>query len=305
MSLELLTNNAQSTLGGSVDNSTDPVTFTVASATNFPTTGNFRVVIGNEILLVTSVSGTSFTASRAQEGTTIATHASGDLATHIITAASLKKLVERWGARAAIYPPFTPSGVDDEFDDENFSGFTQVDDSLHQPVITESNDVASIALPGGDTAAHLHAFMKAATVSAGDIIEVAMRMVGITQAFNIAGLVMSDGVTYNAGSQICWYWSPEEQQWIMGTFTGFNSFTILGSALNPELRMPMGDMFLRLKYEGSNSWSGWTSPDGISWINLTGSRSRTLTPTKVGFFCTTWGGAGPCIWSFRYFRKTT
>lgn len=93
VALEQYTNNAQTTTTGSVNNSSDPVTFSVTSATGFPTSGQFRVIIDNEILLVTSVSGTSYTASRAQEGTTIATHSSGATVTHILTAASLKTII--------------------------------------------------------------------------------------------------------------------------------------------------------------------------------------------------------------------
>lgn len=93
MSLEKYSNGAATTLAGNVDNTSDPVTISVASASTFPTTGDFRILIGTEILLVTGVSGTSFTCSRAQEGTSIASHTTGDAVTHILTAASLKRII--------------------------------------------------------------------------------------------------------------------------------------------------------------------------------------------------------------------
>lgn len=92
MSSEKLTNNGTSTTTGAIDGATDPVTFTVASASSFPTSGNFRVVIDSEILKVTSVAGANFTASRAQEGSTIASHLSGATVAHVVTAASLPLL---------------------------------------------------------------------------------------------------------------------------------------------------------------------------------------------------------------------
>lgn len=93
--MEQFTNNAATTLnnGGSVNNSSDPVTFTVTSASGFPSTGNFRVLIGGEILKVTSVSGNNFTAARAQEGTSIATHADGLPVTHVLTKQALLNLM--------------------------------------------------------------------------------------------------------------------------------------------------------------------------------------------------------------------
>ena len=65
---ELFTNNAATTVASGLNNTTNPVTFTVASATAFPATGNFRILVGNELLLVTARAGTSFTATRGHRG---------------------------------------------------------------------------------------------------------------------------------------------------------------------------------------------------------------------------------------------
>lgn len=105
MSREQFANNAQTTTTGVVNNSSDPVTVAVTSATGFPTAGNFRIKIDSEILLVTAVSGLNFTATRAQESTTIATHASGATVTHILTAASLKAAINERVVTAEMVPP--------------------------------------------------------------------------------------------------------------------------------------------------------------------------------------------------------
>lgn len=65
---------------------------TVNSAIGFPATGNFRIIIENEILLVTGVAGTTFTVSRGQESTTAAAHVQGAVVTHILTAGGIKTL---------------------------------------------------------------------------------------------------------------------------------------------------------------------------------------------------------------------
>lgn len=89
MALELLANNASDTLDGGIDNTSDPVVLTVNDASLFPATGNFRILIGTELLKVTAVSGNDFTAARAQEGTSIAAHSDTDVVTLVLTAAGL------------------------------------------------------------------------------------------------------------------------------------------------------------------------------------------------------------------------
>lgn len=101
MAIERLKDNPSSTLSSGVDNSTDPVTVSVASASTFPTDGNFRIIIDSEILKVTAVSGNDFTATRAQAGTSIASHSSGATVRLIITDESLRQLIDdRFGSGA-------------------------------------------------------------------------------------------------------------------------------------------------------------------------------------------------------------
>jgi hypothetical protein len=88
---ELFTNAAQSTLTSGISNSA--TSLTVASAAAFPATGNFRILVDQELMLVTSVSSATFTVTRAVEayaGTqTAVLHASGATVTHVLTAASV------------------------------------------------------------------------------------------------------------------------------------------------------------------------------------------------------------------------
>jgi hypothetical protein len=64
----------------------------VNSAAAFPGTGQFRILIDSEILLVTGVSGTTFTVSRGQEGTSAAAHLNAAVVTLILTAGALVQL---------------------------------------------------------------------------------------------------------------------------------------------------------------------------------------------------------------------
>jgi hypothetical protein len=87
--VEKYSNDAQTTLFSAIaDNIV--TTLVVASAVLFPTTGNFRIRIDNEFMLVTGVSGTTFTVIRGIEGSTAAAHAASALVTQVFTAGGLE-----------------------------------------------------------------------------------------------------------------------------------------------------------------------------------------------------------------------
>ncbi len=203
---------------------------------------------------------------------------------------------------SVIYPPFATVGDDDEFNDNVFSGWTTVENAgvpAAIPTLTEMNNVISINLPGGDSAANLHAYVKPRTIVAGNYVEIAFAGMGRAQNYNICGVLMSDGATFGSGNQVLFYYSPNEQKWALLKTTGFNNqvdfngFDAQQQAQNPA-------QFLRLTFGGTNSFSGLVSPDGVSWANVTGNIAETITPTHAGFFATTWGGSLPFVWSVRY-----
>ena len=59
------------------------------SAVGFPTGGNFRIIVDSEIMLVTDVQGKTFTVTRAQEGTSAASHDADAAVFHVLTAGAL------------------------------------------------------------------------------------------------------------------------------------------------------------------------------------------------------------------------
>ena len=91
MAVEQYANDVSTTLSASITNSA--TSLSVTSASNFPTSGDFRIIIGAEILLVTAVSGTTFTVTRGVEGTTAVSHNNGDAVTHMLTRQSLLNLI--------------------------------------------------------------------------------------------------------------------------------------------------------------------------------------------------------------------
>lgn len=85
--MEQFSNNAQTTLNGTI--TSGATSLVVTSATTFPTSGNFRLLIDSEYLLTTVVSGTTFTVTRGIEGSTPAAHNSGATVTEVLTAGAL------------------------------------------------------------------------------------------------------------------------------------------------------------------------------------------------------------------------
>lgn len=86
---EQFTNNALTTLNGGIGSG--DTSLIVLSASLFPTVAQFRIIIDSEIMLVTSVSGTTFTVTRGVENTTAVAHLSGASVEHILTAAAVKQ----------------------------------------------------------------------------------------------------------------------------------------------------------------------------------------------------------------------
>lgn len=205
--------------------------------------------------------------------------------------------------QTSVYPAFTVGANDDEFSDGSFSGWTAVNDGANVPTVTETNNVCSISVPGGHAAADLAAYMKTVTPAANDYIEFGFRGVGRAQNYNIIGLIMANGNTYGAGTQVFWHFSPQENMCWLVRSTNYSAVAASAS-YGIQTAALCGDMFMRLRYEGSNNWSGWVSPDGVSWMNITGTVAHTMSPTHIGFLVTSWGGVLPFAWSLRYFKHS-
>lgn len=96
---ENLANDFATTLSAGVDSVT--VSISVASSSGAPAP-NFRVRVDDEIMLVTAVVGTAWTVTRGIEGTAAASHASGAVVVHVLTA----------GALSALFADHAPAAAD-------------------------------------------------------------------------------------------------------------------------------------------------------------------------------------------------
>ena len=90
MTTERFSNQASTTLASSV--SSGDLSITVQSTTHFPTQAEFRIRIGQELLLITGVAGATWTVSRGVESTTAASHAAGSAVVAVLTAGGLDEM---------------------------------------------------------------------------------------------------------------------------------------------------------------------------------------------------------------------
>jgi hypothetical protein len=85
---EQLANRASSTLNGAIDNVV--TSLTVANGTVFPASGNFRIVIDSEIIIVGARAGNVLSSlTRGAEGTAAASHANAAAVDHYLTKGGL------------------------------------------------------------------------------------------------------------------------------------------------------------------------------------------------------------------------
>lgn len=151
---EQFTNRATTTLNGAIDD--NDTSLVVTSATGFPTTGTFRIVVSpgagtEEIMTVTAVSGTTFTILRATEAIagvqTARSHSNGATIKHVLTAGALKDLGLPTGfiGAKAIYSSGSLAGTG-AYHAVPFNGTDEFDtDGFHDP----STNNSRITIPAG------------------------------------------------------------------------------------------------------------------------------------------------------------
>jgi len=96
---EQFANLAITELSASIDDSQTEII--VVDPSSFPTSGDFRLNIDDELFLVTGVSGSTWTVTRGIEGTTAITHDAGAIVSNVLTLESFCLLVEQCGGGGA------------------------------------------------------------------------------------------------------------------------------------------------------------------------------------------------------------
>jgi hypothetical protein len=85
-------NDAQSSLNGTINSSVTSVD--VSTGSNFPSSGNFRIIIDSEIMLCTARSSNTLTVVRGRDGTSAASHTNGASVAQIYSSAGIAELFQ-------------------------------------------------------------------------------------------------------------------------------------------------------------------------------------------------------------------
>lgn len=303
MAYEQYANTSQSTLSGAI--LIGAPNLAVTDPTSFSPSGNFRLIIGTEELLVTSVAGAVFTVTRAVEGSTAAAHADLAPVIHNVTAGSLHALLAK-GIAAGAFASRPAAALEGRIFMPS-SGYVSARDNgsawspraYSMPGGVEPDDsLFSWANQGGasvDTGRG-GIFLSAPAV-AGDnvrlrVMDVPSGAYTLTTAFvpylppigfPACGLVLYDGtkmVIHNCAQNNGNYLASWTQKW--NTVTGFNAtYSMLMENLNSFRMGPV--IWFQIVDDTVNRKTN-ISADGVHWYtNHTVSRTDFLTPTKIGF----------------------
>lgn len=299
MALQRYFNDPGTTLGAAIT-STTATSITVASSTGYPSGGNFQISIGSELMLVTAVSGTTWTVTRGVEGTTAATHLISTAVNAFFTAGTIdgiRGLISQTGLYSAI--PGAPKAGDMYWPSDSryafrFNGtiweawgplqkFTPNDGSAfaftngHSSSATFSGGVLTLTwVPTGSTEYGLYdAPIPTAPYDVRFCVEF-----GGSQSFGIHLADSSTGkfemlfvAIGSNGGQALWLYD-------------FNSPTSFNAAILQNLAFaPRAKMWFRVTDDNAGNRSWWFSVDGRTanfTLVKTLSSSAFMSPNRVG-----------------------
>lgn len=310
MSTEKFANDASSTLNGSINSIV--TSLIVTSATPFPSAGQFRIRIDLEILLVTGVSGTTFTVTRGVEGTTATSHANGAVVAHIITAGSLAQA--RADATKSLSRASTPSagnGGNLQFDSD--SPYLQLDNgsiwlqyALKSPPLTEPSSGSftlvgagsqittngGIYLYGSTSLSNAFGILKKSAPATPYTVTAALlnNMPPFSAGLCSCGLLFRDSAS---GKYVCFehiYTTTNGLAMAVENYSATNTYnaTLAGGDNYPGT----GLIWMRIQDDGTDRIYS-LSINGVHWTQYyKETRTNYLTANEVGFFINPLLGSG-------------
>ena len=309
MAYERFANGGLSSLASAID--TSVTALTVKSAVGFPTTGNFRVIIDTEIMLVTDVQGKTFTVTRAQEGTSSVSHDADAAVFHVLTAGALaQRDIEQFavgaianrdaaGQAGRLYLPTTGFLNQDNgsfwdmlplyrLTPPSSSSFTWVNQGT--ATVTDTKGMMVLVTPSVSSGENLRCLVKS-TPSTPYTITVCILPQSPT--FTTTGTYAQFGMCWrdsSSGKIITYGWGVNSSgypltfsydQWTTYTTISANQFQYTAPIFAP--------MWIRLSDDGTYRLAEISS-DGFNFVPVHSAIDRTtfITPDQVGVFANSW-----------------
>lgn len=261
---ERINNQGITTLSAGIDNVV--TSFSVADGSFLSANGQYRIVINNEIMLVTARSGNSLTVVRGQEGTSATSHSASDVVAQIHTVGGLQEYQRQWHSRFID----DPSGYHMEMVDStpaaiNSTNFTWV----NQGAATVADQTGGMYFTWDEVANNYRAFDRSYTAP----FKVTAKLHPWFYTTNTApqfGIAVRDVATDRA---IAMSWAGvggTVNKWT--NLTTFNS-TVFGSGTTSKIRDGAWwqieddnvDLFFRYSHDGINWITVFTEPR-TTWV---------------------------------------
>jgi hypothetical protein len=122
--------------------------------------------------------------------------------------------------------------------------------------------------------------------------------------YSMGGLLLSTSEVYGQGEQVHTlnYLSNSTAQQTndVRPATGFTT----GTASSAVMTVSGVRTYVRLALVAANTWRCDVSPDGVQWLP-SGTISKAIAPTWVGFLASTWGTATKYIASYEFLRRVS
>lgn len=286
---EVFRNASQTTLNGAIDASQTSIT--VADGSQFPSTGNFRLIIESEILLCTARSTNTLTVQRGAEGSTAASHSSGMNVVHIATSGGM----ERWskdvdpmrGAQPA-FGVYNDAGdaplVAADFTSINFGTDTKTDQG--QTILLNAQTQAGLSLAAlvrsaPSTPYSIIAAFRAVGPVTSELDDVTMFGLCFRESSTGKLIILGDGIFAEVASLSS---VGMARLWVIEKFT--NPTTFSAAYKGPRSLLHVGpESWMKIEDDGTNL--KFYVGDGVSWVQLHSvSRTDFMAggPNQVGWF---------------------
>lgn len=258
---ETFANDYTTTLSAGILSS--DTTITVVDAVPAALTGSFRIRIGDELILVGSASGTTFSScTRGVEGTTAVAHSSGDDVANVLTVAGLAALAPTVpvGNYLGDAYPASPGAEDEEFEGTADTLPTDWAWVSAAPSFRLNSDYPSLFVI--DRAAN-------------DSTERKLRKSNFTMDAT-SGLWVKMGIDYKYGDtgqfEFMIYDSASSTGYGFGIHNGYVPIARQSTSGGAPVNRGTGRQYsqaARWTYLGvkrvSNTWETWYSDDGVNW----------------------------------------
>lgn len=305
MPKELYANDPAAILSGAVL-STD-TSIPLSSVATFPASGNFTIRIDNEYMLVTAVSGSNFTVTRGQEGSTAASHSSSVAVALVITDGSLRRLcvqshngtfgmarretnyVDGGGVtwtltddpsndRVAVSAAAAGGGFEAPFVAPVLADFGWVNQGSASATLTSGNALYLTCPAAGGVS--IHSYEQATTGNFTLIARVTPILVDVDSAW--CGFGIHDPIT-DKYLGVIYSYAAGILVFSVYTWTG-TSFSSPTSEVSFPAFVTEGFRWGKFVYDGTNL-NVYFGPDGYSWEQVwTGAATTIGTPTQCLVF---------------------